>query len=227
MKFLTKCPFCIGHINNDRKTLYLYALTDSYWCARCKRSGKIEELPDRTDIQVASTVSHKPKEGYNNSPGERFSVCKQRNSLSDRDEFEIKKSDGIVTGKFTRRFNPKFNMTEGHRFFCYRDDFLVPGELYRVVEGVYDCVYPNDIALLGYPSHTQARDLKRQRLILCPDGDVWTNKKTVSQWILPFVDSVIEYIEVLPLDKDPDQVPLADRRIVEFEKVVEWVRSKG
>lgn len=216
-----KCFFCKGQNNNSRETLYLYN-TGTYWCARCKAYGAIKDLPQ----SVVADFKIIPKEftqlqtiSYNNL-GNRFSTCKQRHFDSNVDIFQIKDVDGSLVGHY-HRFPEKRSKTVGKRLFSYRDSHLKLGGTYRLVEGVYDCVYPEDVALNGTPSKEQAKKLKHYNLILCPDGDVWHNKELFVSWFKPFVYSSIVGVEYVGKDKDPDEVTKDQRQLVNWRTVRE------
>lgn len=82
---------------------------------------------------------------------------------------------------------------------------------YRLVEGPYDALYPNDICLYGLPSKGLFRRLINGGflpLVLCPDGDVWGNPTLLKTWFsFPLQNpQYFLYVERLPQDKDPDEV---------------------
>jgi hypothetical protein len=227
-----KCPFCEGSTNNNRKTLYIYS-TDTYWCARCKAYGLVTELSPELLQGLTPSVKTQPlvvNIEYNNQ-GSRFSVCRQRYSDSTKDVFQIKLADGSLVGHFQRNLNGGIkNHVGGVKAFCYREQFLQLGSTYRLVEGVYDCVYPNDVAVLGYPTEYQAKQLKwfakLGGLILCPDGDVWTNKDNIKKWLYPFryfKNTVVEYI---PKSLDPDECPQDQRKQIEFQEILKWLAER-
>lgn len=222
-----KCPFCKGATNNDRKTLYLYP-SDTYWCARCKEHGLISDLNPNINllqgIAVKNTAATKLERFEYNNTGDRFSVCKNRYSDATRDTFQIKLPDGSVVGHYTR-YPGKRNKIEGIKGFCYRESFLDFSQTYRIVEGVYDCSYPNDIAVLGYPTEYQAKQLKWFKLILCPDGDVWKEKDNLKRWLSPFWYFKNVVVEYIPNFKDPDEVVQDQRKQVEFYKVKEYLNK--
>lgn len=223
-----KCPYCIGLTNNSRNTLYLYA-TDSYWCARCKTSGVISDLSPETISGITPKLTQ-PKvtqfKQYNNK-GDRFSVCKQRHFDGYKDVFQVKLFDGTVVGHYSR-LPGKVNNIEGTKAFCYRETHLQLGGTYRLVEGVYDCVYPNDVALLGFPNKYQVNQLKWAKLILCPDGDVWTKRDLFLRWFEPFIWSTnIVGVERLPNNLDPDECQQSERIQIKFNEVKQkWFKLK-
>lgn len=224
-----KCPYCRGNTNDNRNTLYIYA-TDTYWCARCKSHGLISEIDplllQGLTPQIKSTPQVRQFE-YNNS-GERFSVCKNRFSDGRQDVFQIKLPDGSVVGHYYR-FGGKQSKIEGIKGFCFRETFLQFGETYRLVEGPYDCIYPNDIAVLGYPSTFQANSLKwfskLGKLILCPDGDVWKSKESLKKWLDPFDKFKNTVVEYIPKFLDPDECPQDERTLVEFTTIKKWLEK--
>ena len=103
-KQLFKCPFCEGNTKKGRKTLYVYPLTNSYWCARCGMSGSLSEIDLKIDIMPIEYKSITPINNWNNE-GQRFSICKKRNYANDIDTFEIKSISGIQKGLYKRYQN--------------------------------------------------------------------------------------------------------------------------
>ena len=217
------CPFCLGNTRNDRKTLYLYQ-SDTYWCARCKRNGVVTGLDPSIIAGITPLIKNKEVKQYQyNNEGKRFSVCKQRYYDGNNDVFQIKTSAGEITGHYTRWPN-KHSHIEGTKNFCYREQYLEIGGNYRLVEGTYDCIYPNDVALLGFPNQAQVKQLKLYHLILCPDGDIWTNKEQCKRWFEPFKYSRnVLYVEYLQDSKDPDEVTENNRKKLTFKQVKEWL----
>jgi len=217
------CPFCQGNTRNDRKTLYLYQ-SDTYWCARCKKNGVVTDLDPSVISDITPTTKTQEKKQYKyNNEGKRFSVCKQRYFDGNKDVFQIKTSAGEVTGHYTRWPN-KHSHIEGTKNFCYREQYLEIGGTYRLVEGTYDCIYPNDVALLGFPNQAQVKQLKLYQLILCTDCDIWTNKEQCKRWFEPFKYSRnVLYVEYLQDSKDPDECPQNERKQLDFNKLKEWL----
>lgn len=221
-----KCPFCKAKTGNpDRKTLAIYS-TDTYYCFRCNATGLISDI---SPSQLSGiTPSFKPKPSiqrlqYNNK-GDRFSVCKQRYNDNTRDVFQIKLADGSLVGHYTRQPN-KISHIEGVKGFCYREQYLDLGTTYRVVEGVYDCIYPNDIALLGYPNQFQANQLKWFNIILCPDGDVWKKGlEELRKWLQPFWNhKKVVTVEMCVDGLDPDECTQDKRKTFKFDYVKSYL----
>lgn len=225
-----KCPYCVGNTNDNRKTLYLYS-TDTYWCARCKAHGLVSEIDPLLLQGLTPTIKTQPlvtKIDYNNQ-GSRFSVCRQRHCETGNDVFQVKLPDGQIVGHYYRRLEDKQSKIEGIKGFCYRESFLQLGNTYRLVEGVYDCIYPNDIAVLGYPTEFQAKQLKwfskLGQLILCPDGDVWKSKEQLKRWLEPFRYHKNVVVEYIPRFLDPDECPQDERTKIEFNKIWKWTEK--
>lgn len=222
-----KCPFCTGNTNDNRKTLYLYS-TDTYWCARCKAYGLVTEIPPELLQGLTPTIKTQApvKQLEYNNQGERFSVCKNRHNEAGKDVFQIKLPDGQLVGHYYRRLEDKQSKIEGIKGFAYRETFMQFGETYRLVEGPYDCIYPNDVAVFGYPSAFQANQLKwfskLGQLILCPDGDVWKSKANLKRWLDPFKYHKNLVVEYIPKFLDPDECPQNDRNQLEFDKIWRW-----
>jgi uncharacterized protein YbaR (Trm112 family) len=222
-----KCPYCHGQHNHDRKTLYLYS-TDTFWCARCKAYGVVSDIDPALLTGITprvSTWSTVEKLRYNNA-GDRFSVCKQRYSDASRDVFQIKLVDGSVVGH-SIRYPDKRSKIEGIKGFCYREEYLDITQTYRLVEGPYDCIYPNDVAVLGYPTEYQAKQLKWiKQLILCPDGDVWLSKDNLIKWLAPFDKFKTSVVEYIPNSLDPDECRQEDRKQVSLRVIKEWLNNE-
>jgi len=211
-----KCPFCKGQNNQDRETLYLYP-SGTYWCARCKAYGSVGELGD-VDFKFIPKEFTQPKSVNYNGKGERYSVCRLRNYDGYKDTFQIKDVGGNLVGHYNR-LPDKQSFTEGKRLFAYKDTHLHLGKTYRIVEGVYDCIYPEDVATLGIPTREQAKQLKYFNLILCPDGDVWLNDKLFVSWFIPFLYSNVVGVEWIKQRLDPDEVTKDQRIQVDWKKV--------
>lgn len=217
-----QCPFC----NSNRKVLYLYP-SDTYWCAKCKKHGSTSDLTPEllTNITLSTpTKTQTTKYAYNNA-GNRFSVCKDRYTDNSKDVFQIKLPDGTLLGHYSRMPNKVSNI-EGVKGFCYREKFLDLSTTYRLVEGPYDCTYPNDVAVLGYPTEFQAKQLKWYSLILCPDGDVWLDAQKLYTWLKPFWYHKNITLEYVADGLDPDQCRIELRKIVNFEDVKFYLKGK-
>jgi hypothetical protein len=199
----------------NRRTLYLYS-SGAYHCHRCKAHGKIVDLKN-IDVKFDLKQNHELSSVWNNR-GKRESLVRNRHFENRVDVFQVKNSKGEITGEYKRSPGKK-SETIGKRYFGYRRDYLEIGETYRIVEGPYDVIYPEDVCVFGIPNKTQARDLKHQKLILCPDGDMWKQRETIFDWLSPFVYNQVVAVERLPIDKDPDEVPRKEREIISWDKI--------
>lgn len=207
--------------------MYLYP-SDTYWCAKCKKHGLVSEIEPRFLHNITlntPTKAQTTKYAYNNS-GKRFSVCKDRYSNSSKDVFQIKLPTGDLVGHYSRLPN-KISHIEGIRGFCYRESFLDLQTIYRLVEGTYDCIYPNDVAVLGYPTQFQANQLRWYKLILCPDGDVWLDSKKLYEWIKPFWSHKNIQLEHIKDKLDPDEVTQDQRKLIDFVTVKRYLKGQG
>lgn len=220
---LEKCPFCSGNRSKSwLKTLRMYPETNSYFCFHCNAYGSLDSLDVNVVLEKKKTYV-KPR-----FIGVTSRVSMVRPSGKNRygnDIFGIKAPNGEITGYHERRI-PKQSITEGKRLFGYSSDFLDFSETYRVVEGPYDCIYPNDVCVFGLPGKEQSKLLKPYKLILCPDGDIWTSEEKVLQWFRPFLYNKIQYVERLPDDKDPDEVPEKERRKLVWKTLKNWIFQK-
>lgn len=202
------CPFCGG----KRKTLYVYP-SNSYYCHRCKKSGNIAELNIPLEVVVERKVYNPRK--FNNVLSSRFSLVRGREFDGRVDTFEVKLPNGKQIG-YHSRYPGKKSITQGERGLGYRERFLKLDKVYRVVEGPYDVIYPEDVCTFGIPSRNQAKLLRPYKLILCPDGDMWKRKDTLFAWLRPFMYNQIVWVEKLPLDKDPDEIPKGKREVIDW-----------
>ncbi len=95
----------------------------------------------------------------------------------------------------------------------------------RLVEGPYDVRYKKDVCTFGIPSTSQLDKLRGKTAILCPDGDVWTDIGLLSQLKRTIRKSkflLVEGVEKLEEDKDPDEVPREDRERITLEEFFRW-----
>jgi len=213
------CPHCSKHRKkNYLKTLKIYPETGSFFCHHCKRHGTLENL----DVDITIERKHHEVRKHWNGKTNRFSTVKPKHSNETQEYFGIKSPAGQIVG-YHERGEYKFSRTTNERLFGYSEDYLQLNKTYRIVEGPYDCIYNNDICVFGYPSKKQAKLLKYYSLILCPDGDVWKTKETLVNWICPFLWNDVKYVERLPNEKDPDEVHMNERTILDWKDVKKWV----
>lgn len=218
-----QCPFC----NSNRRVLYIYP-TDTYWCAKCKKHGSTSDITPELlqNITLSTpTKTQTTKYTYNNT-GNRFSVCRDRYSDSNKDVFQIKLPNGTLLGHYMRLPNKQSHI-EGVKGFCYRENFLDLQTTYRLVEGPYDCIYPNDVATMGYPTQFQSNQLKWYKLILCPDGDVWEDNQKLYNWIKPFWKHKNITLEYISEGRDPDECTVDKRKTVDFEHVKLYLKERN
>lgn len=222
---LIKCPFCSEkRTKHWLKTLQIYPDTNSYYCFHCGAFGELNTLNNveiNFERKSNEDLQNFQRQIWNNHT-RRFSRINRRNGERFRDSFEIKSANGKYVGVHERRA-PKEAKTKGKRLFGYSSDFLDFNQTYRIVEGPYDCIYPEDVCVYGKPGKEQARELKNYNLILCPDGDIWKSKESVIEWFKPFLHNKIEYVERLPNDKDPDEIPKKERRTLEWDELKKWL----
>jgi len=218
-----KCPKCTGNTNNNRETLYLYT-NGSYWCARCKSQGRITELGENFYNQInirPRIINESPTINWNGR-GLRFSVCRKRDYSYGSDCYQLKSVTGNSVGTYSRR--GRESTTVGQRAFCYKEEYLDLAKTYRIVEGVYDCVYPEDVSIQGIPSSVQAQQLKPYNLILCPDGDIWLDKDKLKLWFLPFWHNKVDKVEYIADGKDPDEATVEQRKSVDWLDLKNYIR---
>jgi len=98
---------------------------------------------------------------------------------------------------------------EGYSLFDYQNPV-------RIVEGPYDVIYPKDACTFGIPRSQQIRQLQFQSVIICPDGDVWNRIDLLRAWLLPWKNALVVGVERLPINKDPDEVPVNEREVISY-----------
>ena len=104
----------------------------------------------------------------------------------------------------------------GRRLISSRENPL------RFVEGPYDAIHPQDICVFGFINFTTVRPFIGHDIIICPDGDIFTKpdllyafKRTL--WSLIYSQAPkpnLLGIEYLPDGKDPDEVPVSERKFI-------------
>ena len=215
-----KCNFCTGKTDNTRKTLYLYPEKNTYYCFRCSAFGNLNDLEGLEFSLERKKQSNIYVEW--NDKGNRYSLCTKRDFTNNTDSFQIKEPNGKQVGVHQRKEN-KQSITTGTRAFGYHAEYLALDSTLRIVEGPYDVIYPNDVCSFGIPNSYQSRLLKPYQLVLCPDGDIWKSKKKLLQWVKPFLYSSIKYVERLPDNKDPDEMPETERKIIAWKEFRKWM----
>lgn len=243
-----RCPYCGDSQKNASKThMVIYLNSGNFHCYRCNTHGylTLTELLSLTLNNVIPLAHGKrelvlgelPKDLtliQGMGPLNRYSAVQARYALH-RDTlkgpieiFESRDRKGAVTGYQLRASWDKICRSMGILTLGYSPANLLNVDYIRLVEGPYDVLDVNDACCWGMPRLTNLEQLKYIPLVLCPDGDIWTEKKKALRWFKPFLTSgqyLIEYVEVLPFDKDPDEVPINERTRVTWNQVKQLFHS--
>lgn len=229
-KLYIRCPECGDSNNHSHAHMALDFTRGTAHCFRCgyHRDLSLSELAEYDGYAISD---QRPKfedqlEGLRPHLAEvkgpvgvsgRFTLVQRKFTLKRADKvpaeiFESRDQHGKVIG-FHGRISGKSkkSRTWGKRAFGYYGTSLTGRTIIRVVEGPYDVRYEEDVCTFGMPSSSHARALGLTPLILCPDGDVWTDREKFLAFFRPFMDSNVLMIEQLPDGLDPDEVPDNER----------------
>jgi hypothetical protein len=114
---------------------------------------------------------------------------------------------GNITG-YQHRTPDKCIRTEGVRGYGYVGKSLVNTDYIRIVEGIYDVVYHNDVCVFGSLSYGMVQRLKLYTLLLAPDADV-IRQRSKLQSFTRMIDSLahkgynIKGVEIFEKGYDP------------------------
>lgn len=112
---------------------------------------------------------------------------------------------GNITG-YQYRSKDKVIVTEGIKGYGYIGDKLVNANTIRIVEGIYDVVYPNDVCVFGSINYSMLKPLYLYRMVLAPDWDIVHSRVKLQRFINmlnKLAGYQIEHIEVFRKDIDP------------------------
>ena len=230
-----RCPWCGDSRRHPNKAhLSINVQKGLFHCFRCGRGGKLSfeqmtQIPDLLDSMLSLPPERKTTtdalkeiqirllEGPGTSRPSGLSRYHLPSEHGPIDVFLSLDLEGDVVGYHLRKIKPtKFSMTIGARALGYSPLNSFTSFL-RLVEGPYDVMDPlHDICLFGMPSRYQVQKLSRWPLVPCPDSDIWEDPKKLQsyQLILSPRTKIIPWVEVLPAGKDPDEVPISDRKRV-------------
>lgn len=227
-EYWVRCPQC-GDSASRRYVAHLSVNVESgaFHCLRCGWSGHLtlsQLLSLVIDVGVLDIECEysEPSE----DPDLRVGPGSARYSLLERyhlldpldgepwDGFIYRDPRGRATGYLLRRGDK--SISYGRRTYLYPDPLGGPFTFLRIVEGPYDVLYPEDVAVGGIINPYKVyRDLAPYEFIFCPDGDVWNTPEL--RWsfltnLWPVLKAgVLLGVEYLPDNLDPDQVPIEDR----------------
>lgn len=234
-KLYMRCPHCGDSADEEHGHLIVYIKTGYFTCLRCQVEGQLN-FADQLGLYSQYQRSSRKRPGFISAdspshpqvvpelgPAEwqrpslvtrRFNIEGQYDVFETRDLFH-----GKVWGYHVRDSQLKQSRNLGSRAFGFHGEVPKLGSLIRLVEGPYDVVYPNDVCTYGLlPSEQQLRQLRYFRVILCPDGDVWTSTpKQLRTYLSRFRGLFIEHVE--RLSGDPDEIPISQREVVPWSSL--------
>lgn len=250
-----RCPECGDSPRNKNKAhLSVNVKTGLFNCLRCGYGGRLSAGQFLTILEIMDKGEITRLEGGEVNPLElqieiEPGAGSSRRSMLDRFHVMI---DGDVADVFEMR-QPKPNVTIGHYFRSsqgkrfYGDhginwpgsssglDYVsTPRAPLRIVEGPYDVTDRQTLAVFGLIKPRSLTHLKGHFVVLCPDGDVWTDRQKrydfvnmvksnllVTKIPSPFIIA----LEILGQDQDPDEVPPEDRLRVERHEMLDFFQQ--
>ena len=235
VEVIARCPFCGDTDNPQNGHLSVNITKGVFYCYRCGTGGPIIMLPldviDAIRPHILDWGSPEENDIYHEELSTREDkvivykpgTCTGRETKAEVfyarwrghcwDVFEIKNLYGKVVGLHLREKEKKLFETIGDRLFVLPEgeDSVVSmvlkyGALY-VVEGPYDILGPEFIAVLGQANNQTIELLRHFPVVLVPDGDVWHRNDLLKAYRRiwrkhPYVSSVV----YIPEGKDPDEV---------------------
>lgn len=234
-----KCPSC----ETDREKFtghFSIRLRDGvYHCLKCHYSGRctpsqlltiIYQLPDEIearDISQSLEWEDLIEFLYPGPAISRMTKLPRFHTEDGADVFKLLDFYGEVIGLYVRKDKKTII---GEKGISYCHDTLLSSEdnPLRIVEGPYDVMTDQDVAVYGTFNSNLLRKFKGHYLILCPDGDIWTKEylykgffSTLSRVVqFPSSYPTIVGIEYLPDGLDPDEVPVTSRKILKIEDLI-------
>lgn len=232
-----RCPHCGDSHKNPNKAHFAINLASGlFHCLRCKASGRLSlsQLLDLSHYEeiwlslktseetpwylVADMLQHGP--GSTRQSGlYRYHLETEKGLL---DGFMLRDpKDGLEVGICTR--GKKYSRVYGEKGFDWPYQGPVQSSLnnpLRLVEGPYDTLGPNDVACFGTLGTHTYKHFPGHSLILCPDGDVWSDwhlRHSFLTSVSRLMKSPFSYlvgIEFLPDNLDPDEVDIEDRILI-------------
>jgi len=241
-KLYQRCDICGDTQKNpDRGHLILYLDTGTVHCYRCgyhaqRTIGDMISVWSHYHIQpkAKETIFDDPKNLPEIAPGTigssgRVSYVQGRWSGKGAEIFLMRDLLGKKLGYHVKGFLQKRSENHGTRGFGYYGDSApILGnethDVYRIVEGPYDVIYPNDLCTFGLPTMSHIVMLGIRNLILCPDGDVIQDARLLKRWFQPFLkqNMLITGVEMIPDKLDPDECPQENRTLVPWEDFKRW-----
>lgn len=236
-----RCPHCGDSQNDLNKAHYSVNTEGLYHCLRCGAGGRLSikeflniALGEHADF--IDTVDEKDWEDTLDElmPGpfySRFSALDRfhiRTAKNNYDVFLSRNIQGDIVGLALSDLVEHKRILLGEKVLGWKGDELLstPEDPLRLVEGPYDVVTDRDVCCYGLPRRRQLQMLRGHYVILCPDGDVWsdfTKRRAILLLLQVYDGATITEIEVLPEGIDPDDMLYADRpRITAQELKRQW-----
>lgn len=241
-----RCPYCGDSERHPDKAHFSVSTDGRYYCFRCLKGGRLP-MKDLVDLFVRARILDVAlKEDLDLSP-QRFSELFERllpgpaiSRYSALDRFHLGKQDVFLSRRPAGDLvGLAFAGTKGRRIignkgFGFRGDELHsdPEDPIRLVEGPYDVIGDRDVCVFGSISIKALYQLKGHCVILCPDGDIWTDDHKRWSFLrclepLRKLGASIVRVERLPDELDPATVPYHERKRLSEKEYLGYLRSRG
>lgn len=245
-----RCVFCGDSKRSKRKAhLSVNITTGAYYCYRCNTKGL---APAHIRVDLLGVMPGEVK--YDKQDFEDLLPQLLKGSKSGRktklptyhyqdevgrffdafllwDDYDTEEPVGVLLrnadgNKFSKIVGEK------HRSWPYAPDNLTSSAdtPLRIVEGPYDVLGDNDVAIHGLITRGTLQELFGHYVVLCPDGDVWENDqlrfqfRNLVRWCVRQGEFTFVGVEFLPNGLDPDDVPLEQRTLIDPEQLQEFIR---
>lgn len=248
-----RCPFCGDSKRNSWKAHFSVAVRSGlYYCFRCGTTGKfsgnqVMELLYHSGHGIDSVGLEMEIDQYdlnalyeNLLPGPaipRKTRAKRYNTAVEGvgrvDVFEMFHPDRSLSGILQRAQG--YSRVYGERGLIWpsRAESLSSSQdnPIRVVEGPYDIQDDRTFAVSGLITFRALEKFFRyQYLILTPDGDIWTKPDLTRQFIRLLKKATLSTsfkiagVEIISGGRDPDEVDVKDRSLINPDLILEKVR---
>lgn len=175
-----RCPHCgdsehrsyVGHLS-------INIVTGMYRCFRCGAQGRLstrEHFLLYSDYSSAVALAQQDFD-LDTVPVGLPPLEDDRHTLVPHSYVEpyrvyaMRSPTGRVVGYHYRHIHSKWHKNKGSLGYGYSGDYLGHSDI-RLVEGVYDVVYPNDVAVFGGITMSKVLPLVPYTITLAPDGDI-------------------------------------------------------
>ncbi len=233
-----RCPLCEepNYHEIKKKVHAFFSLRElSGYCYRCGSVLEPHHIPQERLTELFSTQKSTvfELESYTPEGLARFwsslplrpAVLGRKTSLEVRSylsgtwdvfaQYQLRKSGIKLVGLHFRFLKAKRMVSLGERGLGFPN--ALPLHKWRIVEGPYDCTEEVDLCVFGMPATTLFSFLPKT-VLLCPDGDVWTDASLFRPWFKLAEFSRRKgsstFFEVLPDGKDPDEILSEERTMI-------------